>query len=155
MTYMIEKNATLMRRLFGAIATFTFLILVQGCAIAQNQLHSLEYCNIGNTTITFIKIDYGEVVWPLTPESNYRGGKDPNCLGGSGIGAPMPIPEIMTVEWAIENGDKRKINIPIKSKLNGKYPLSVIKVKVNNDQIEVVERVYETPAKRVDFKIYP
>ncbi len=123
--------------------------------MTQSRLHAIEYCNMGNTTITFIKINYGEVIWPLTSDRNDRGGKDLNCSGGSSLVSQMPVPEVMTVEWAIENGKTRKVNIPVKSGLDSRYPVRAIKVKFNNDHVEVVARVYETSTRRVDQRIYP
>lgn len=67
----------------------------------------------------------------------------------------MRIPDAIQVEWATEDGGKYTASTPIKSRLNGRYPTHTIEVRFNNDQIEVFERTYTTPAQRLDFKIYP
>jgi len=67
----------------------------------------------------------------------------------------MRIPDKMQIFWTTEDERKHTASVPIKSKLNGSYPTNTIQVQFNNDQVEVIERVYATPAQRADFKIYP
>jgi hypothetical protein len=138
-------------RLLLAVGVFQ----LQGCSAMQEPFHQLGTCNVGNANLTYTRIQYGQVVWPMNTATFWRGGKDPNCLNNFSISQTMPIPKIMTVEWATEDGVHHKTDVPIKSKLNGRYSTHTIQVRINDDRVEVFERVYETPAKRVDFKIYP
>jgi hypothetical protein len=131
------------------------VVLLQGCSAIQEPFHQLGHCNVGNSNLTYTRIQYGQVVWPMNAATFWLGGKDPNCLNNFSISQTMPIPKTMTVEWTTEDGVHHKVDVPIKSKLNGDYPTHTIQVRLNDDRIEVFERVYETPAKRVDFKIYP
>jgi hypothetical protein len=152
---MSKNSHSILRQRVIGLSLAVGVVLLQGCSAIQEPFHQLDQCNVGNSNLTYMRIQYGKVVWPMTAEKFYRGGRDPDCLNGSSISQTMPIPDVTNIEWTTADGRHHKVDVPIKSKLNGHYSTHTIQVRINDDHVEVFERVYETPAKRVDFKIYP
>jgi hypothetical protein len=149
------KRAAWIQHAFRFIFLIGYLALMHGCAVSQETYHQLRYCNMGSLALTSVRIEYGDVIWPLTPEGRLRRADPPCVSGGVSTSGPMRVPVTMQVFWSTEDNRSHSAAIPIKSKLNRNFPVNTIQVQFSNDQVEVIERVYETPAKRVDFKIYP
>ena len=129
--------------------------LLQGCASMQKPYHTLHYCNVGTVTLTSFKIQYGPVHLPFFANIPYRGGTDTKCLGGASTSGPMNIPETMQVEWSTVDGQEHRADLPVRSKLNGRYPTDTIDVRFNGDHVEIFEMVRPTPATDLEFRIFP
>lgn len=110
---------------------------------------------MGSLALTSVRIEYGDIIWPLTPEGRLRRADPPCVSGGVSTSGPMRVPATMQVFWTTEDNRSYSVTIPIESKLNKVLPIHTVQVQFINDRIEVIERVYETPSKRVDAKIYP
>ena len=130
----------LWQRLTTAFLIAGFIAL-SGCATAPSVafFHGIGYCNAGDKTITFHKIQYGEVVQDGGGSHNFKGGMDKNCINSYGYSSVMPIPKTMIVEWQIEDGPRNRVDVPIRSLITSKHPVKHIKVRFNDEKMQILQ----------------
>lgn len=140
-SFAFAKNLNLKRLLL--IAVVVLATSLQGCAAGLGGAyeHQLGYCHMGDKTLIYKRIEYGQLIWPGAPtETNASpGGRNKNCLGGASFTGQMPVPEIMTVEWQTIDGPRHRVSIPIRAKLNPKHPMTSIDVRFNDEHVQVLQ----------------
>jgi len=135
-SFAIAKTLNLKRLLL--IAVVVLATSLQGCAAGFGaQLHGLSYCNAGDKDIVFLRIQYGEIIYPFDPVIKIRGGLDKNCIDGHGITGYNPIPQSMTVEWKADGYSAKRAIIPIRSLMTNAHPMTNIKIRIEDEKIQI------------------
>jgi hypothetical protein len=134
------KNLNLKRLLL--IAVVVLATSLQGCAAGLGGAyeHGVEYCNIGKQKLTYLKIQYAEVMRPIEVQfRNFLEGNDKQCINGRGTVAYMPIPVTMKVEWQTTEGSRHSTTIPIRSLVTNMHPARRFQVRFNDEHVQIYQ----------------
>ncbi|MFS2036050.1 hypothetical protein ACEN8I_18660 [Polaromonas sp. CT11-55] len=149
-----HSAAASLGRTFLLLLAAACIACLQACATKPQAQYKVYFCNMEDTMVSDIRINYGRALWTIPPFPAHAKGGDERCLGGYAITTMEVLPEGMALKWVL-GGRRYEVSVPIKSRLNGLYPTGGIQVVFQNKRVEVFEYVYPTNNHLMRLRIYP
>jgi hypothetical protein len=118
---------------FQQLLLVTLVISLSACAtdLRQQVFHNIVIKNVGKNRITDIYVDYGH---PYRIEDKMI---PPGAQTTEGMDVPIPL--VMRVVWATQNGKKTGTLVELKKNLEYATRLRAVEIWINEEELEVYQ----------------